>query len=260
LFIIHVIGRRLKTRALRNPSRPSVRAEWEVYRARDPRLGRDVALKILPVAFVSDSERLLRFEQEGRAAAALNNPNIVVIYDAGSDGGVFYVATELLEGETLRERLTSPALPVRKAVDYSIQISDDGCATPDSSRLRRARLKLPGHPSQLAPHGLHGLRTILGILAKTALDQSRERFRQGRIQLVGRGRIVMDDGVERGRQVGTAKRPLPAGDLIKDHAEGKNVGAVVRRFSLGLLGRHVRRRAEYRPRLRIYRADAGLFR
>ena len=93
----------------------------EVYRARDARLGREVALKILPVAFASDPDRVRRFEQEGRAAAALNHPNIVVIYDAGREGGVFYVATELLEGETLRERLAGSALPVRKALDYAIQ-------------------------------------------------------------------------------------------------------------------------------------------
>jgi serine/threonine protein kinase len=95
----------------------------EVYRARDTRLGRDVALKILPAAFASDPDRVRRFEQEGRAAAALNHPNIVVIYDAGSQDGVFYVATELLEGETLRERLATHALPVRKAIDYAIQIA-----------------------------------------------------------------------------------------------------------------------------------------
>src|SRR5271165_5215467 len=95
----------------------------EVYRARDSRLGREVALKILPAAFASDPDRVRRFEQEGRAAAALNHPNIVVIYDAGSEGSVFYVATELLEGETLRERLAGHALPVRKAVDYAIQIA-----------------------------------------------------------------------------------------------------------------------------------------
>ncbi len=95
----------------------------EVYRARDSRLGREVALKILPAAFANDPDRVRRFEQEGRAAAALNHPNIVVIYDAGSQDGVFYVATELLEGETLRERLAGSALPVRKAIDYAIQIA-----------------------------------------------------------------------------------------------------------------------------------------
>src|SRR5271155_3147360 len=93
----------------------------EVYRARDSRLGREVALKILPAAFASDPDRVRRFEQEGRAAAALNPPNIVVIYASGSQDGVFYVATELLEGETLRERLAGAALPVRKAIDYAIQ-------------------------------------------------------------------------------------------------------------------------------------------
>ncbi len=95
----------------------------EVYRARDTRLGRDVALKILPAAFASDPDRVRRFEQEGRAAAALNHPNIVVIYDVGSQDGMFYVVTELLEGETLRERLAGPALPVRKAIDYAVQIA-----------------------------------------------------------------------------------------------------------------------------------------
>src|SRR5271155_3091640 len=95
----------------------------EVYRARDSRLGREVALKILPSAFASDADRVRRFELEGRAAAALNHPNIVVIYDSGSQDGVFYVATELLEGETLRERLAQHALPVRRAIDYAVQIA-----------------------------------------------------------------------------------------------------------------------------------------
>ena len=91
--------------------------------ARDTRLGRDVALKILPAAFASDADRVRRFEQEGRAAATLNHPNIVVVHDAGSEDGVFYVATELLEGETLHERLAGSALPVRNAIDYAIQIA-----------------------------------------------------------------------------------------------------------------------------------------
>ena len=95
----------------------------EVYRARDPRLGRDVALKILPAAFSSEPDRVRRFEQEGRAAATLNHPNILVIYDVGAQDGLFYAATELLDGETLRERLGGPALPVRKAIDYAIQIA-----------------------------------------------------------------------------------------------------------------------------------------
>ena len=95
----------------------------EVYRARDPRLGRNVALKILPAAFANDADRVRRFEREGRAAAVLNHPNIVVLHDAGIHEGVYYVVTELLEGETLRERLAGAAVPVRKAIDYGVQIA-----------------------------------------------------------------------------------------------------------------------------------------
>ncbi len=77
----------------------------EVYRARDTRLQRDVAIKALPPAFSADLDRLRRFEQEARAAAALNHPNILAVYDAP------YIVAELLEGQTLRDRLTSPATP-----------------------------------------------------------------------------------------------------------------------------------------------------
>src|SRR5262245_30792706 len=85
----------------------------EVYRARDPRLGRDVAIKVLPTGLSSDPERLHRFEQEARAAAALNHPNILAVHDIGQHDGAPYIVSELLEGETLRTRL-SAALPVRK--------------------------------------------------------------------------------------------------------------------------------------------------
>src|SRR5580704_16454083 len=79
----------------------------EVYRARDTRLGRDVALKILPASFARDPERLRRFELEARAAGALNHPNILAIYDLGVHDGAPYLVSELLEGETLRHRLTN---------------------------------------------------------------------------------------------------------------------------------------------------------
>ncbi|MGH9255893.1 MAG: protein kinase domain-containing protein [Vicinamibacterales bacterium] len=95
----------------------------EVYKARDPRLGRDVAIKVLPPAFSTDPERLIRFEQEARAAAALNHPNILAVHDIGQHDGSPYIVSELLEGETLRERLNGGALPVRKAVEYAVQIA-----------------------------------------------------------------------------------------------------------------------------------------
>jgi len=96
----------------------------EVYRARDARLGRDVAIKILPAAFCQDQERMRRFEQEARAAAALTHPNILAIYDFGLHQGVPYIVSELLEGESLRQRLRGDALPTRLAMDYAIQIAN----------------------------------------------------------------------------------------------------------------------------------------
>jgi len=95
----------------------------EVYRARDPRLGRDVAVKVLPARLADDPERLRRFEQEARAAAALNHSNILALYDVGSHEGNPYLVTELLEGETLRERLQAGSLVPRKAVELAIQIA-----------------------------------------------------------------------------------------------------------------------------------------
>ena len=95
----------------------------EVYRARDTRLQRDVAIKVLPAALSSDPERLARFEQEARAAAALNHPNILAVFDIGTHGGAPYIVAELLEGKTLRERLDGGALPARKAVEVAIQIA-----------------------------------------------------------------------------------------------------------------------------------------
>src|SRR5688500_9501363 len=96
----------------------------EVYHARDPRLGRDVAIKVLPSAFSADPERLHRFEHEARAAAALNHPNILAVYDIGNQDGAPYIVSELLEGDSLRDRLNvAGGLSVRRAIAYSIQIA-----------------------------------------------------------------------------------------------------------------------------------------
>src|SRR5271170_2111504 len=95
----------------------------EVYRARDSRLRRDVAVKILPPSFSQDAERLRRFEQEVRVVGALNHPNILAIYDTGSYNGAPYLVSELLEGDTLRKHMEGSSLPQRKAIDYGVQIS-----------------------------------------------------------------------------------------------------------------------------------------
>ena len=94
----------------------------EVYRARDPRIGREVAIKILPSSYSEDSNRLTRFEQEARATGLLNHPNILAIYDVGTDQGAPYLVSELLEGENLRKKLETGPLPKRKAVDYAMQM------------------------------------------------------------------------------------------------------------------------------------------
>src|SRR5262245_619190 len=95
----------------------------EVYRAKDPRLGREVAIKVLPASLSRDADRLRRFEQEARAAGALNHPNITAVYDVGTHDGSPYVVSELLEGETLRARMVGGALAPRRAVEYAIQIA-----------------------------------------------------------------------------------------------------------------------------------------
>ncbi|MGH9368157.1 MAG: protein kinase domain-containing protein, partial [Thermoanaerobaculia bacterium] len=95
----------------------------EVYRARDERLRRDVAVKVLPASFSQDADRLRRFEQEAQAAGGLNHPNITAVHDLGTHDGAPYIVTELLEGETLRSRLSGGALAARKAIDYGVQVA-----------------------------------------------------------------------------------------------------------------------------------------
>src|SRR3954451_9525302 len=109
----------------------------EVYSAHDSRLNRTVAVKILPAMFSADRERLNRFSQEARAAAALNHPNILSIYDIGEDAGAPYIVSELLEGETLRERLRSGSLPLRKAIDYALQIAHGLAAAHEKGIVHR---------------------------------------------------------------------------------------------------------------------------
>src|SRR5262245_28703209 len=97
----------------------------EVFRARDERLKRNVAIKVLPASFAANADRLRRFEHEAEAAGSLNHPNITSVYDIGTNpaDGSPYIVTELLEGETLRSRLAGEALPVRKCLDYATQIA-----------------------------------------------------------------------------------------------------------------------------------------
>jgi eukaryotic-like serine/threonine-protein kinase len=105
----------------------------EVYRARDTRLDRTVAIKVLPDTLAHDTEHLQRFEHEARTLSTLNHPNLLSIYDVGTEGSVHYLVSEFLEGQTLRERLTQSALGARRATQYALQIASGLSAAHEKS-------------------------------------------------------------------------------------------------------------------------------
>jgi eukaryotic-like serine/threonine-protein kinase len=109
----------------------------EVYRARDTRLGRDVAVKMLTSMVANDKEQIARFAQEARAAGMLNHPNLLTLFDLGTANGAPFIISELLEGETLRERLNIGPVNVRKIVDYALQISNGLAAAHDKGIVHR---------------------------------------------------------------------------------------------------------------------------
>src|SRR5271168_1878972 len=109
----------------------------EVYRARDPILKREVAIKVLPSFVSQDPDRLRRFEQEAQAAAALNHPNILGVHRFGTFEGAAYLVSELLVGDTLRQQLERGPLPVRKAIDYGVQIAHGLAAAHDKGIVHR---------------------------------------------------------------------------------------------------------------------------
>jgi len=109
----------------------------EVWCARDPRLGRDVAIKILPADFAAHADRLSRFEQEARATSTLNHPNILTVYDIGTHHGSPYIVAELLDGEELRDRLDTGTIPVRKTIDYAQQILNGLSAAHEKGIIHR---------------------------------------------------------------------------------------------------------------------------
>ena len=109
----------------------------EVYKARDSRLDRDVAIKVLPESLLSDGEALARFEREAKAVAALSHPNILAIHDFGRERGIAYAVMELLEGETLHERLDAGAIPQRKALEYAPQMAQGLAAAHEKGIIHR---------------------------------------------------------------------------------------------------------------------------
>ncbi len=108
-----------------------------VYRARDPRLGREVAIKLISETLAADAGRMQRFEQEARAAGQLNHPNIVAVFDVGRHAGAPYIVSELLEGESLRSRLLGGPLPSRRAIDHARQIAEGLAAAHERNIVHR---------------------------------------------------------------------------------------------------------------------------
>ena len=188
----------------------------EVYRARDTRLGRDVALKLIPGAASADPSRLRRFEQEARAAAQLSHPNILVVYDVGQHGGLPYIVSELLEGESLRARLQKGAIALRKAIEYARQAADALAAAHERSIVHRdvkpdnlfitseGRIKILdfGIAKLIAPEEGQGRHTgyptdttpgtVVGTAAYMSPEQIRGETADGRSDIFSLG-LVLDE-------------------------------------------------------------------
>ncbi len=190
----------------------------EVYKAKDPRLTREVAIKVLPASFSQDPDRLKRFEAEARAAGVLNHPNITAVYDFGTHDGAPYIVTELLEGETLRSRLGPGAISPRKAIDYAVQIAKGLAAAHEKGIVHRdlkpenvfltkdgrvkildfglAKLKLDGAESGQTDAGTVSGGTqpgvVLGTMGYMSPEQVRGRAADKRSDLFSFGTILYE--------------------------------------------------------------------
>jgi eukaryotic-like serine/threonine-protein kinase len=188
----------------------------EVYRARDPRLDREVALKLIAAAFATDAGRVHRFAQEARAAGQINHPNILSVYDTGTHGGAPFIVSELLEGASLRDRLQEGALPPRKAIDYARQSAEGLAAAhaqgivhrdvkPDNLFITNdgrvkildfgiAKLTLPsgdgGAPARLATDTADG--TVIGTAAYMSPEQARGEVVDARSDIFSVGAVLYE--------------------------------------------------------------------
>jgi len=187
----------------------------EVYRARDTRLGRDVAIKVLPTEFAADPDRLRRFEQEARATAALDHPNILAVYDVGTLDGAPYIVEQLLEGESLRGRLERGPLSVREAVGTAIQIAE-GLAAAHAKGIVHRDLK----PANVFITSEGPVKILDFGIAKLAPPRSAEELAQA---------ATVVDATEAGTILGTLAYMSP------EQVLGKSVDARSDLFALGVV-------------------------
>ena len=251
----------------------------EVYRARDTRLGRDVAVKVLPAAFATDPERRARFETEARTVAGLSHPNILALHDIGIEGDVAYVVMELIEGETLRERLGGGALPASRAIPIAVQvarglgaahdkgvvhrdlkpenimITADGFAKILDFGLARRTLPLEASSQSLAPTVAASTEpgTVLGTTGYMAPEQVRGLVADARSDLFAFGAVLHE--VLSGRRAFAGDSPADTMTAIL-REEAPDLGALVPDVPQAI-GRIVARCLEKNPAAR-FRSAADL--
>jgi len=249
----------------------------EVYRACDARLGRDVAIKILPEGFATDSDRLARFEREGRAVAALSHPNILAIYDFGREGVTAYAVMELLEGDTLRDRLAQGPLPPREAISCAVQIAHGLAAAHDKGIAHRdlkpenlfvaadgrvkildfglAKLVDPGGPGgpggdQMTGGAGTSAGSVMGTVGYMAPEQVRGQTVDHRADIFALGAVLHEMLSGRGPFHSDSAADMMTATLAADPPDLDQTGATVP----PALARIVRRCLEKRPEARFQSA------
>jgi Tol biopolymer transport system component len=188
----------------------------EVYRARDTRLGRDVAIKVLPAGLASDPDRLKRFEREARSASSLNHPNIVTIYDIGSADSISYIAMELVEGDSLRTLMLGGALPARRLLEIAVQAAD-GLAKAHAAGIVHRDLK---PENVMVTEDRHVKILDFGLAKLTQPEMSASGATQG---------PTVSGETEPGMVMGTM------GYMSPEQALGKQVDSRSDQFSLGAI-------------------------
>jgi eukaryotic-like serine/threonine-protein kinase len=187
----------------------------EVYLARDARLERNVAIKVLPAEFTTNIDRVRRFEREAKAASALNHPNIITIYEIGEAAGSHYIATEYIEGKTLREHNTSERMSLRETLDVAIQIASALSAAHQAGIIHR---DIKPENVMLRPDGY-----------VKVLDFGLVKLAEKRTMSVGSDLSTIKDNTEPGKVLGTVRYMSP------EQARGKTVDARTDIFSLGVM-------------------------